>query len=104
MMISIADCLKRFYFLRCARVIASFSSSQFLGKLAPTLHTCIYWVKANIMSIGKSGARVQLPVTTMAKRRKWLTLQRNNLVPSLLSERREASKLEHVPFEHFWTV
>ena len=33
--------------------------------------SCIYWVKADFTSIGKSGARVQLPVTTLAKQRKY---------------------------------
>ena len=58
------------YFLRFARVITSFSCTRFLRKLAPTLHTRIYWVQANIMSIGKSSARVQSPVTTLVKQRK----------------------------------
>ena len=59
------------YFLRFARVITSFSCTWFLRKLAPTLYTNIYWVQANIMSIGKSGAWVQLPVITLAKSRKF---------------------------------
>ena len=58
------------YFLRFTRVITSFSCTRFLRKLAPTLHTCIYWVQANIMSIDKLGAWVQLPVITLAKPRK----------------------------------
>ena len=41
------------YFLRFTRVITSFSCTRFLRKLAHTLHTCIYWVQANIMSIGR---------------------------------------------------
>ena len=58
------------YFLRFARVITSFSCTWFLRKLAPTLHIHIYWVQANIMSMGKLGAWVQLPVITLAKPRK----------------------------------
>ena len=42
---------------------------RILAKLAPTLHTRIYWVQANIMSIGN--AWVQLPVVTLAKPRKY---------------------------------
>ena len=61
---------KKLYFLRFTRVITSFSCTQFLRKLAPTLYTHIYWVQANIMSMGKLGAWVQLPVITVAKPRK----------------------------------
>ena len=42
---------------------------RILAKLAPILHTRIYWVQANIMSIGN--AWVQLPVVTLAKPRKY---------------------------------
>ena len=63
-----------FYFLRFARVITSFFCTWFLRKLAPTLYTNIYWVQANIMSIGKSGAWVQLPVITLGKPRKYFNI------------------------------
>ena len=39
--------------------------------LAPTLCTCIYWVQADIMSTGTLGAQVDLPVTNLARRRKY---------------------------------
>ena len=49
-------------------------SPEFLNNfLAPTLHTRIYWVQANIMSIGKTDAWLQLPVITLAKPRKQLS-------------------------------
>ena len=70
---------KQNYFLRLARVITSFSCTWFLRKLAPTLYTNIYWVQANIMSIGKSGAWVQLPVITLAKRMKYTKFEEDLL-------------------------
>ena len=62
------------YFLRFARVIPSFPGTRFFGKLAPTLYACIYSVQADITSMGKSGAQVQSPVITLAKRRKYFVL------------------------------
>ena len=58
------------YFLRFTRVITSFSCTQFLRKLAPTLHTRIYWRQAKIMSKGKLAAWVQWPVIILAKPKK----------------------------------
>ena len=59
--------------------------TRFLRKLAPTLYTHIYWVQANILSMGKLGAWVQLPVITLAKPRKfiksWLCLKDISLTP-----------------------
>ena len=57
---------ERCCFLRFANVVTSFSCTRFLRKHAPTKCTCMYW-----KSISKSCARVQLPVTTLAKWRKY---------------------------------
>ena len=50
---------------------ATFSCTLLLRKIEPILYICIYWAQTDITSIGKSGERVQLPVTTLAKWRKY---------------------------------
>jgi len=49
------------------RVLAA---TECLKKLTTTLCTCINWVQAGILSIGKLGARLHLPFTTLVKWRK----------------------------------
>ena len=71
---------ERCCFLRFANVVTSFSCTRFLRKHAPTKCTCMYW-----KSISKSCARVQLPVTTLAKQRKYKFFHEQGMEPTWCS-------------------